>query len=113
MSQPHVGFGILQQAKQDLIDWSALGDHPIYRIEHVATFEEWDDTTVVWVFYETDANLGAAAGEGANPELEQRYRSILEGLDFPFREFPQLRFRYDSHENVVANYEGKYFYRLR
>ena len=84
----------------------------VRRVEHVATFEDRDKGTEVYVFFPANSDLEQHRGTGKLQEIETRYRHFLSDAGYPFDRFP-VQFYFDSHENVIKNYEGSYFYRLR
>lgn len=85
----------------------------IHSVECVATFEEWDSNIGVFIFFPKDNDLRTHAHSGAIKNLETEYLAILKRLDYPFDEFPDVFFEFDSDENVTKNYGGSYFFRLR
>jgi len=109
----HVGFEIIELAKQNLLRWAKEKSLPIHGIEFVATFEEWDDGIGVWVFYENESDLGEGNENGISKRIKTKYLSLLKEYNYPFKKFPKVGFEFDSHENVVKNFQGNYFYRLR
>jgi hypothetical protein len=104
------GWTALQKAAEDFRKWAASLEIPVNRIEHVATFEPWDKCTEIYVFLATDSDLQRF--EGKLHSIEERYREFLSNALYPFDRWP-VTFHFDSHENVVKNYQGNYFYRLR
>ena len=107
------GWESILAARDAVFSWAAGQQIPLYRIEFVATFAEWDHGIGVFVFYETRAQLVAAEASGANRRLKMFFLDELEAANYPFAEFPDVSFEFDSHENVVRNFKGSYFYRLR
>ena len=85
----------------------------IHSVHYVATFEAWDSGIAVWMFFQTDSELDEHRLSNATKSLEAEYIRILRRLDYPFERFPDVRFHFDSDENVRQNYEGSYLYRLR
>lgn len=109
----HPGFASLDPARRAVLSWAASQHIPLHSIEFVATFEDWDDGIGVWVFYETNAQLEQGFGDGTSERVKARVVEELRSASYPFAEFPNLVFEFDSHENVVLNFQGNYFYRLR
>jgi len=94
-------------------DVARASGQPIHAVQYVAVFEPWSHSAHVLVFYPTTAELRACAASGTSAKLEEAFRSALAQTEFPFEEVPEVGMEFDSHENVVDNYEGSYFYRLR
>ncbi|MEX0996266.1 MAG: hypothetical protein WDZ45_04395 [Flavobacteriaceae bacterium] len=67
----------------------------------------------VWLFFDTDEIVMNYAINGTTEKVKKEYLRILEDLNYPSNYLDQVIFHIDSHENVVKNYEGSYFYRLR
>jgi hypothetical protein len=107
------GWEIIAQAKQALIEYALAKGAPIHKVEYVATFEPWDSGIGVYIFFKTGEALRQHERSGATKELEAEYLRILRSLGYPFSTFPDVKFFFDSDENVQANYRGSYFYRLR
>jgi hypothetical protein len=106
------GWVSLKSAEKAFRAWMASKSIPVERIEYVATFEDWDTNTEVYVFFPTNADLERHKTDGAIQEIEAHYRQLLSDAHYPFDRWPVV-FLFDSHENVLKNYEGNYFYRLR
>ena len=109
----HPGFRSLEKAKEKALAWAGQRRVPLHAIEYVATFEEWDDGVGVWIFYATDADLKRGSIDGTNAQIQERLLEELRTANYPFSSFPRVAFEFDSNENVVRNFEGNYFYRLR
>ena len=67
----------------------------------------------VWVFYETEADLKAGLECGTNRRIEEQVQLEFGRAGYPFQEFPEVSFQFDSNENVARNYAGSMFYRMR
>ncbi len=109
----HPAFVSITEAKANVLVWALAERIPLHTIEYVATFEEWDHGIGVWIFYKTDADLRSNSASGTNAQLQQQILSGLRSANYPFAQFPEVVFNFDSHENVVRNFQGNYFYRLR
>ena len=84
--------------------------------EFVTTSEEWDKNLGVLVAYETDEELELRNADGTSERLKTEFTEELENAMkvLPFDQMPEtIAFEFDSHENVVRNYRGSYFLRLR
>jgi hypothetical protein len=106
-------WSIIETAKQELVKVASVHGISIHSLHYVATFEDWDQGIDVWVFFKDDSDLRQHKESGATSTLEAAYLRILRRLSYPFEKFPDVRFHYDSDENVRLRYEGSYFNRLR
>ncbi|MEO9503259.1 hypothetical protein [Nonlabens ulvanivorans] len=84
----------------------------IFKIQHVITWEQWDDGIGVYIFTKTNKELNGLSKTDIK-NLKTEYLSGLKRNNYPFDKFPNIVFEFDSHQNVQENYEGSYFYRLR
>jgi hypothetical protein len=109
----HIAYKIIDEAERDIMAWATKNSVPVHRVEFVAVFEEWNNDLPVWVFYETDEDIRICEANGSSKNLETRFMEILRERNYPFDEFPEVLFVFDSHENVEKNYQGSYFSRLR
>ena len=96
----------------ELQDWCQTRGIKIFRIEHVITWEDWDDGIGVYIFTKTNKELNNLS-EKYIENLKSEYLNGLKRNNYPFDKFPNVVFEFDSDENVRKNYEGSYFYRLR
>ena len=106
-------FAIIEEVNSTIMSWANEKAISIHRIENVATFENWDNGIGVYVFYLDDEQKEESDIQGYNSKIKQQYLDLLKNLGYPFDKFPNAIFYFDSHENVIKNYEGSYFYRLR
>jgi len=106
-------WDIIDKAKVSILEWAKDQGSPIFRIEYVATFEDWDNGIEVIVFFDKDAEKYRVENTCFIIKIREHYLHLLEELKYPFDKFPRITFLFDSDENVKKNYEGSYFYRLR
>lgn len=88
----------------------------INRLELVTTSEPWSASLGVLVSYDTDAELELRNADGTSESLKSEFRDELERSRsvLPFERMPEsISFDFESHENVIRNYRGSYFLRLR
>ena len=109
----HKAYKVIENAKLDLMAWAKERQIPTHRIEYVAAFEDWNDHLSVWIFFDTNSDRDKCVENGVVNEIKNTYLEILRKYEYPFDEFPKIDFEFDSHENVVKNFRGNYFYRLR
>jgi len=67
----------------------------------------------IYFFYEKDADVTEGELQGFSELIRQEMLRELAELQYPDFEPSRVRFVFDSHENVVKNYQGSYFFRLR
>jgi hypothetical protein len=102
----------LKSAAKQFRIWADANGIAVQCIEHVATFEDWDKGTEVHVFFPTEADYERHRDNQTLADMESLYGQFLIEAGYPLEQFP-VTFYFDSHENVVKNFEGNYFYRLR
>lgn len=66
-----------------------------------------------YVFFEKNSDIEKCRGEGIFQQIEDFVYEKLETLGRGNRQETTVAFEYDSNENVEANYEGDYFFRMR
>lgn len=66
----------------------------------------------VYVFYETEDALKEYEESGVSEALLSLITNELEKICRGPRQGVEIQFELDSHENVIANYEGSYYLRL-
>jgi hypothetical protein len=111
-AQHKQGWQALKSAEQIFLVWAVSRSISIERIEYVASFESWSKTNGVYVFFPNDSDLERHRAAGTIQQIETTYRQALADSHYPFERWP-IVFYFDSHENVLKNYEGSYFYRLK
>lgn len=109
----HIGWSIIQKAREALIQFALARNLTIHSVEYVAAFEDWNKGIGVFVFFHTDSDLRAHTESGTTQVLKEKFLAILAELEYPFEKFPNVHFDFDSDENVRKNYGGSYFLRLR
>ena len=106
-------FAYIDLARKSFLPWATGRGIPLRRIEFVVPFVETNFGLSVWFFYETDEQLGRSGVERWPDRLTGSFIGLLRTLGYAPDWLTQVVFTFDSHENVVQNYEGSYFYRLR
>ncbi|MFN5707620.1 MAG: hypothetical protein ACK49R_17255 [Planctomycetota bacterium] len=102
----------VSSADQAFKGWCASKNIPLHGIQHVITWEDWDDGIGVYIFLET-MKQREKLGSDEIDEMKNCYLSFLRDFGYPFDKFPNVVLEFDSDENVRKNYAGSYFYRLR
>lgn len=93
--------------------WSTTEGIRLHNIETVIPFVLTDKDLWVWLFFDTDELVKKYQQEGTEDKVRSEYLRTLKSLQYPEDYLNQVTFYIDSHENVVKNFEGSYFYRLR
>ncbi|AJY73853.1 hypothetical protein [Paenibacillus beijingensis] len=110
MSKKDKQWEIIEKAKKILIDWSKDNDARIYTIHFIPMF---DFSLEVYVFYESDNDVLQNLNNGISDNITTMFNKSLSDLGYMKYFSENIKFVFDSHENVVNNYEGSYFFRLR
>ena len=115
-------------AREKIIPWSKKQNALIYRIEFSPLYigevskqmmlkmygkELFGTSLSVLVFYLTDAELKAHTESGKVEKTKQQFMRILGNLGWIEEFGDEVRFEFDSDENVKRHYEGNYGHRLR
>ena len=95
------------------MEWAIDQGIALHTVEFVAAFEKWNDTLGVWIFFETRKDTKVFKKNGTNTQLEEKFTELLGQHQYPFEQYPNVIYEFDSHENVVKRFEGNYFYRLK
>ncbi len=106
--QENIQWQIIEKAKQILVKW--LKNNNIYT--HTIHFIPIDDISLeVYVFYKKDDDIVENQKNGVTEKIKETFINIIYDIDCT--RFNEISFVFDSHENVIKNYEGSYFFRLR
>ena len=116
MLPPYPSSAAIEAAVARTVTGASLRGIAIHRVEYIAPSEIWCKTLAIVVFYETDDERQRRAqdetGTWFRAEFEEQLRASENAL--PFERMPdEITYEFDSHENVLRNYEGSYFLRLR
>lgn len=115
MKQPYPPFPAIERALSDVLDDMEVRGVRVRHTEVVTTSEEWDESLGIWFFFENDDELAKYRLDGTTGTIEALFNDHLEAAKKPysFSKLPAVVFEFDSHENVLRNYQGSYFLRLR
>ena len=115
MHPPYPPFPAIEQALSDVVDDMKARGVRVRHTEVVTTSDEWDDSLGIWFFFEDDDELAKCRLDGTTQTIEVLFKDRLELAKDPysFSMLPTVVFEFDSHENVLRNYQGSYFLRLR
>lgn len=111
-AQSKQGWYALKTAESGFLKWTVLNDIAVHCVEYVVGFEDWHRRSEIYIFFPTDEDLEQHRETGRLQVIEAHFRQLLAESQYP-QEQSLVHFYFDSHENVVKNYEGSYFYRLR
>ena len=100
-------FDHLTSAKTQILAWAEERGVRLVRVEFIVPFVESAFYMTVWMFYESNTDAGWAE------PLRDEFLRLLANGGYPHEWLSQVAFAFDSHENVVRDYEGNYFHRLR
>jgi hypothetical protein len=67
----------------------------------------------IYVFFDADGDIERCKENGTTTTIETAAYEELERFGRGKREEIKVAFEYDSHENVIKNYDGDYMFRLR
>ena len=84
--------------------------------ERLHEFFIWDCSEMsfkAYIFYEKKSNIAEAEKDGLSSAIRNFIHDALEDVGRGSRDSLSVDFEFDSHENVVGNYEGDYYLRLR
>lgn len=92
-----------------LKEWAEIEGAKVVWFDYVACFGE---ALGVYVFYKTNKELSMYIENGVVERTKQNFIRIFDGLGY-FKEFnDNIRFVFDSRQNVKKNFKGNYYYRL-
>jgi len=106
-------FAIITKAREEVLKWVEGAGISLFRVEFVVPFVDDDFGLWVWLFYEKEIDVKDNDQNGISKRVSQQFLKILSELEYPAELMSEVGFTFDSDENVQANYEGSYFYRLR
>ncbi len=101
---------ILEKAKTILMDWSKENDAHVFSVHFVPML---NFAVEVYVFYETDYDKAQNESDKVSEIIKQKFLKELITLRYMELFDDNITFIFDFHENVINNYQGSYFLRLR
>ena len=81
---------------------------PLHRVEFVVSFTPRDFSMSAWLFFETDVQHRGRDAKRWKMWLKLELPKALRSLEYPEKWIAKIDYCFDSHENVVKNYEGSY-----
>jgi hypothetical protein len=103
-------WDIIEKAKELLIEWSNKNNARIFTIHFVPMY---DFSLEVYVFYEKDADISENQKNGVSENVKQIFIKTISSMGYMEKFGDKISFEFDSNENVINNYNGSYFLRLR
>jgi len=79
----------------------------VYKI--IGMFYDFAKAYDAYIYFKTNEEL-ATLSEGKKDKIKSIYLSFLNQHGYMPNEIEEIRFYFDSDENVQANYKGNYFY---
>ena len=104
-------FSEFQAVGNELMAWSASISPAIHCVQWV-TPSTYSKATGAWIFCEQRSGLEMWSN-AVRSSIEHKCLHLLRSHGLSKWLADQVRFIYDSHENVVENYAGSYGYRLK
>ena len=106
-------FAFIERGKAAVLTGASRYDVPLHCVEFVVPFVPGDLSLSVWLFNESDEQLGRAEAIGWSSALRDEFVQAIRSIGYAEEWLGAINFTFDSHESVVRDYEGSYFYRLR
>jgi len=103
-------WALIKEAKKLLMIWAENNNINIYDIHFVPM---GDFRLEVYIFYEKNDDIKKNQLSGQTEQVKAIFLEKLSKLDYKKHFDKGVSFIFDSNENVVENYEGSYFLRLR
>lgn len=103
-------WDIIENGKKVLMEWSKNNHVHIFAIHFVPMF---DFSLEVYIFYENDNDILKNQTNGITDSVKKTFLKAISDMGYMQHFGDSITFIFDSHENVVKNYEGNYFLRLR
>jgi hypothetical protein len=108
-----IQLDFVDNAKRLTIDWARSLNIGLHNIETVIPFILDDKELSVWLFFETVELKKKYESDTTIDKVKEKYLTILQESKYPADYLEHVSFVVDTHENVLKNFEGSYFYRLR
>ena len=100
--------GLSEVRERILAQFKSKGVH-----EFMVLYSRNTDSFGAYIFYEMDSQIEENVKTGLVEELKEAVYEGLVSVGRGIRGNIKVNFVFDSHENVVRNYEGDYYNRLR
>jgi hypothetical protein len=103
-------WNIIEKAKNALMKWSKDNLANIHAIRFVSMF---DFSLEVYIFYKYNSDITKNEINGLTDNAKQYFLKTISDMDYMKHFESNIAFIFDSDENVIKNYNGSYFLRLR
>jgi len=100
--------GLAEVRRRIMTQFGSRGLHQVFLLYSRAT-----DSFGVFVFFQSNTQVASAHESGLVSEIEGAALQALEGARRGTRSSLDVRFEYDSDENVQMDFAGDYYDRLR
>jgi hypothetical protein len=105
-----IQWKLTEKAKKKIIKWAKKNSIEIHEIHFIPMY---DFSLEIYIFFVSDKCLQVYEENSITQTLKENFIDILSKLEYMDRVSSKIDFVFDSHENVVKNYNGSYFFRLR
>ncbi|HNX29616.1 MAG TPA: hypothetical protein PKN87_09460 [Syntrophomonadaceae bacterium] len=110
MKKEEQQWDLIEKAKTILMKWSENNNANLLAVHFVPMF---DFSLEVYIFYKSDADIKRNQNNGISEKAKQIFLKALNDMEYMKNFNDNITFTFDSNENVINNYEGSYFLRLR
>lgn len=110
MKKEEQQWDFIEKAKMILMNWSKVNNVHLFAVHFVPMS---DFSLEVYVFYKSDFDIIQYQKNGVSDKVKQIFIKALNDLNYMKNFNNNITFTFDSNENVINNYQGSYFLRLR
>ncbi|ABN54157.1 MAG TPA: hypothetical protein DEF39_10870 [Hungateiclostridium thermocellum] len=110
MKKEELQWDFIKKAKAVLMNWSEANNIHLFAVHFIPLS---DFSLEVYVFYESDIDITQYQQNGVSDKIKQVFLEALNDLNYMKIFNNNITFTFDSNENVINNYQGSYFFRLR
>lgn len=110
MNKEEKQWEIINKAKVVLMNWAVINKIHIITVHFIPMF---DSSLEVYLFYENNKDISQNTTNGISDMVKQIFLKTLKDLNYYKHFSDKIMFIFDSNENVIKNYQGNYFLRLR
>jgi hypothetical protein len=103
-------WDIIEKGKEKLLEWSKENNAHIFTVHFVPIgFSPLE----VYIFYENDIDIVQNEKNGVTDNVKRVFLETISDMNYMKIFDDNITFTFDSNENVIKNYQGSYFFRLR
>ena len=110
MKKEEQQWDLIEKAKMILMNWAQNYNVHLFTVHFVPML---DFSLEEYIFYESDFDITQNQKSGISDKIKQVFLKALADLNYMKHFNNNITFIFDSNENVVNNYQGSYFLRLR